>query len=116
LATVETERVALYARVSTHDQQTLPMQFEAMRAYAELKGWTIASTVEEVLYGVARCSCDDRSRGCRALSPPSEAAFYWAQLAEIERAVARGQLPRSEAYPIIGPWTPLRLLTRELFF
>jgi len=48
LARVEPERVALYARVSTHDQQTLPMQLEAMCAYAERKGWTIALTVEEV--------------------------------------------------------------------
>jgi len=48
LARVETERVAVYARVSTHDQQTLPMQLEAMRAYAERKGGKIALTVEEV--------------------------------------------------------------------
>ena len=48
LARVEIERVALYARVSTHDQQTLPLQLEAMRAYAERRGWHIASTVEEV--------------------------------------------------------------------
>ena len=48
LARVEAERVALYARVSTHDQQTLPMQIEAMRAYAERKDWQIASMVEEV--------------------------------------------------------------------
>ena len=48
LARVEAERVALYARVSTHDQQTLPMQIEAMRAYAERKGWQIALMVEEV--------------------------------------------------------------------
>ena len=48
LAVVETDRVAIYARVSTHDEQTLPMQLEAMRAYAERKGWQIASTVEEV--------------------------------------------------------------------
>ena len=48
LARVETERVAIYARVSTHDQQTLPMQLEAMRAYAERKGWQIALTVEEI--------------------------------------------------------------------
>jgi len=48
LARVETERVAIYARVSTHDQQTLPMQLEAMRAYAERKGWQVASTVEEI--------------------------------------------------------------------
>jgi DNA invertase Pin-like site-specific DNA recombinase len=48
LARVETDRVAIYARVSTHDQQTLPMQLEAMRAYAERKGWQIALMVEEV--------------------------------------------------------------------
>jgi putative DNA-invertase from lambdoid prophage Rac len=48
LARVETDRVAIYARVSTHDQQTLPMQLEAMRAHAERKGWQIALTVEEV--------------------------------------------------------------------
>lgn len=48
MARVETDRVAIYARVSTHDQQTLPMQLEAMRAYAERKGWQIALTVEEV--------------------------------------------------------------------
>lgn len=48
MARVEAERVALYARVSTHDQQTLPMQLETMRAYAERKGWQIALTVEEV--------------------------------------------------------------------
>jgi DNA invertase Pin-like site-specific DNA recombinase len=48
LARAEPERVAIYARVSTHDQQTLPMQLEAIRAYAERKGWQIASTVEEI--------------------------------------------------------------------
>jgi len=48
LARVGTERVALYARVSTHDQQTLPMQLEAMRAYAERRDWHIDSTIEEV--------------------------------------------------------------------
>jgi len=31
-------RVGLYARVSTHDQQTLPMQLSAMRAYAKRGG------------------------------------------------------------------------------
>jgi len=57
LAGVETERVAIYARVSTHDQQTLPMQLEAMRAYAERKGWQIALTIEEVGSGVKTRSC-----------------------------------------------------------
>jgi DNA invertase Pin-like site-specific DNA recombinase len=48
LAAVEPNRIAIYARVSTHDQQTLPMQLAAMRAYAERKGWQIVLTVEEV--------------------------------------------------------------------
>ena len=30
-------RAALYARVSTHDQQTLTLQVEAMRKYAGLR-------------------------------------------------------------------------------
>ena len=35
-------RAGLYARVSTNDQQTLPMQSRAMREYAARRGWTIA--------------------------------------------------------------------------
>ena len=34
-------RVGLYARVSTNDQQILPMPSRAMRDYAALRGWTI---------------------------------------------------------------------------
>jgi putative DNA-invertase from lambdoid prophage Rac len=41
-------RVGLYARVSTHDQQTLPLQISAMREYAERRGWTVAIQIEEV--------------------------------------------------------------------
>src|SRR6201988_435399 len=40
-------RAALYARVSTQDQQTLPMQNRAMREYAALRGWAIAMQVKE---------------------------------------------------------------------
>jgi putative DNA-invertase from lambdoid prophage Rac len=43
-----TMRVGLYARVSTDDQQTLPMQLEAMRAYVTTRGWTLVAQVEEV--------------------------------------------------------------------
>ena len=35
-------RAGLYARVSTNDQQTCPMQSRAMREYAARRGWTIA--------------------------------------------------------------------------
>src|SRR5271168_4016284 len=41
-------RVGLYARVSTLDQHTLPLQMRAMREYAAKRGWTIAMQVKEV--------------------------------------------------------------------
>jgi len=41
-------RVALYARVSTHDQQTLPLQIRTMREYAAKRNWTIITQVKEV--------------------------------------------------------------------
>ena len=41
-------RVGLYARVSTHDQKTLPMQMRAMREYAAKRGWEIAAQIKEV--------------------------------------------------------------------
>jgi len=47
-------RVALYARVSTHDQQTLPLQIRAMRQYAAKRGWTIATQIKEVGSGAAQ--------------------------------------------------------------
>jgi len=40
--------VALYARVSTNEQQTLPMQLEQMRDYAKKRGWTIKHEIEEI--------------------------------------------------------------------
>src|SRR5476649_1830902 len=47
-------RAGLYARVSTYDQQTLPMQSRAMREYAARRGWTIALQVREVGSGAAQ--------------------------------------------------------------
>jgi DNA invertase Pin-like site-specific DNA recombinase len=41
-------RVGLYARVSTHDQQTLPLQLRAMREYAAKRGWTTVAQIKEV--------------------------------------------------------------------
>jgi DNA invertase Pin-like site-specific DNA recombinase len=46
-------RVGLYARVSTHDQQTLSLQMRAMREYAAKRGWTIAAQIKEVGSGAA---------------------------------------------------------------
>jgi putative DNA-invertase from lambdoid prophage Rac len=50
----KTIRVGLYARVSTLDQQTLPMQNRAMREYAARRGWTIAMQVKEVGSGATQ--------------------------------------------------------------
>jgi DNA invertase Pin-like site-specific DNA recombinase len=47
-------RAGLYARVSTYDQQTLPMQNRAMREHAERRGWTIVMQVREVGSGAAQ--------------------------------------------------------------
>src|SRR4051795_836674 len=47
-------RAGLYARVSTNDQQTLPMQNRAMREYAARRGWTIALQVREVGSGAVQ--------------------------------------------------------------
>jgi putative DNA-invertase from lambdoid prophage Rac len=44
-------RAGLYARVSTHDQQTLPMQLAAMRDYARKRGWRIAFEMKDVASG-----------------------------------------------------------------
>ena len=41
-------RAALYARVSTHDQQTLAMQMDAMREFAIRRGWTVMDAIEEI--------------------------------------------------------------------
>ncbi len=46
-------RVGLYARVSTQDQQTLPMQMSAMRSYIEHRGWKIVYEVEDVGSGAS---------------------------------------------------------------
>jgi putative DNA-invertase from lambdoid prophage Rac len=46
-------RAGLYARVSTHDQQTLSLQMRAMREYAAKRGWTITVQIKEVGSGAA---------------------------------------------------------------
>src|SRR6266851_4232498 len=47
-------RVGLYARVSTHDQQTLPLQIRAMREYAAKRRWIIAAQIKEVGSGASQ--------------------------------------------------------------
>ena len=47
-------RAALYARISTQDQQTLPMQNRALREYAARRGWTTTMQVKEIGSGAAQ--------------------------------------------------------------
>jgi DNA invertase Pin-like site-specific DNA recombinase len=47
-------RVGLYARVSTHDQQTLPLQIRTMREYAAKRGWSIVAQIKEVGSGASQ--------------------------------------------------------------
>src|SRR3984957_18348937 len=47
-------RVGLYARVSTHDQQTLPLQIHAMREYVAKRCWTIVTQMKEVGSGAVQ--------------------------------------------------------------
>jgi DNA invertase Pin-like site-specific DNA recombinase len=53
-------RAGLYARVSTIDQQTLPMQLRAMREYAARRGWAIALQVREVNSGAVKREARER--------------------------------------------------------
>ena len=46
-------RAGLYARVSTNDQQTIPLQIRALREYAVRRGWTIALQVKEASSGAS---------------------------------------------------------------
>jgi len=46
-------RAGIYARVSTHDQQTIPLQIRALREYIIQRGWTIALQVKEVGSGAS---------------------------------------------------------------
>ena len=44
----------LYARVSTNDQQTIPLQIRALREYAGRRGWAIVLQVKEVGSGASQ--------------------------------------------------------------
>lgn len=46
-------RVALYARVSTKDQNTIPMQMKSMRALARQREWKVTMAVKEIASGAA---------------------------------------------------------------
>lgn len=45
--------VGIYARVSTHDQQTLPMQVRTLREYADRRRWSVATVAEDIGSGAS---------------------------------------------------------------
>jgi hypothetical protein len=53
LARVEPLRVCLYARISTHDQQTLHLQVNAMRQYARRRSWKSGQSLKDVGAGAS---------------------------------------------------------------
>src|SRR6202790_3028726 len=53
-------RAGLYARVSTNDQQTVPLQIRALREYAARRGWTVAMQVKEVGSGASQRQLRER--------------------------------------------------------
>lgn len=73
-------RAALYARVSTAGQQSVPAQLEALREYAKRRGWQVVQEVAEVGSGA-------KSR------PKREALLELARRREVD-AIAVVQLAR----------------------
>jgi hypothetical protein len=63
-------RAGLYARVSTHDQQTIPLQTRALRDYVARRGWTIAVQVKEVGSGASQRELREKLLGGGA--PPRD--------------------------------------------
>ena len=66
-------RAGLYARVSTNDQQTVPLQIRALREYAVRRGWTIALQVKEVGSGASQRQLPEKLlEAARRRRPPVE--------------------------------------------
>jgi hypothetical protein len=51
---VRLSRAGLYTRVSTSDQQTIPLQIRGLREYAARRGWQIALQIKEVGSGASQ--------------------------------------------------------------
>jgi DNA invertase Pin-like site-specific DNA recombinase len=51
---MQTLRAGLYARVSTADQQTLPLQMIAMQDYAQRRGWDIVAEIQDIGSGAKK--------------------------------------------------------------
>lgn len=46
-------KVGIYARVSTHDQQTLKLQLQAMRKYAKSRKWKVSLEIKDIGSGAS---------------------------------------------------------------
>jgi DNA invertase Pin-like site-specific DNA recombinase len=51
MSTDKPVRCALYGRVSTKGQKTVPEQFDELRAYAARRGWTVVQEVADIRSG-----------------------------------------------------------------
>jgi len=59
-------RVALYARVSIHDQQTLKLQLDSIQKYAHSPKWKVELEVKEIGSGASeRPKREDLLRAAR---------------------------------------------------
>jgi putative DNA-invertase from lambdoid prophage Rac len=67
-------RVGLYARVSTHDQQTLPLRLLAMRDYVAKRGWKTVLEIQDIGSGAS-------------LRPKREELLKAARRREIDRII-----------------------------
>ncbi len=74
------KKVGLYTRVSTHDQQTLPLQLKELRRYAKQRGWRVVLQIQEVGSGVKERPQREtllkaaRRRGTKLGRPPARSA------------------------------------------
>ncbi len=60
------KKAAIYARVSTHDQKTLPMQIKTLRNYAKDRGWKVVIEIRDTASGaVDRPRRDEIIRAAR---------------------------------------------------
>lgn len=48
------KKVAIYARVSTHDQKTLPMQIEKCSSFVFSRGWEVTANINEIGSGAVK--------------------------------------------------------------
>lgn len=47
-------RVAIYARVSTNDQNTIPMQIKKCREYAKARNWNVICVMKDIGSGASQ--------------------------------------------------------------